>query len=369
MNVVSKRRPTEDVVTNPASEDGRLWHFGLDGDKPHVHPTWSEFDETFEPEKRQWVDLEPGQGDAWVDRVASLLLRLGLQMEHGANPLVPRLGHREFGRVTFRDGGLTQLDLTVYDEAAPNGESTVWLVMDDRSVVTCRGERVAGGQLSELADGGRRGVPTWAVALGLLEGVLHRQHRRLQAIQETLAGLDPLDHRGASGRALLDAVGRVRRELLQLYRRAYALHLVATRLEMCQRGEWPSEESQAERDALREQTTSLLERIEATRADAAFAAEMHVAMGDFDSNEAMKWLTIVSTAALPLVLVTAYYGMNFGSVLMPELESARWLHNMQFGGALWFLTVVGGAFLRSRLGSWSPARWRRRRRRGGDAPR
>jgi hypothetical protein len=369
MSVVSQRRPSEAAGSEMSAADGRLWHFGLDGEavRPHVHPTWDEFEGRLRPERPQWVDLEPGVGDGWRDRIDGLLSRLGLDVGGETRTGGSLLARREFGRTTFAERAVTRLDLTVYDDGASGGESTVWLLMNDRSVVTCRGERVAGERLSELADGDARGVPPWAVALGLLEGVLQRQHRRLQGVQETLAGLDPLDHRGVRSRALLSAVGRVRRDLLQLYRRAYALHLVATRLEMCRRSEWP-EASQSERVALREQTTSLLERIEATRADAAFAAEMHVAMGDFDSNEAMKWLTIVSTAALPLVLVTAYFGMNFDRRYMPELDSGAWLSGLRWGGALWFLAVVGGALLRSSLGGWHPKSWRRRRS-GGEGSR
>jgi Mg2+ and Co2+ transporter CorA len=282
-----------------------------------------------------------------------LLGRLAMPSDGRAGLACSLLGAHEFARVTYAEGAVTRIDLDLADDAVTGDEPPLWLVMNDRSVVTWHGERVAGTTVSELATGGAP-VRPWTVALGMLESVLHRHHARLQHIQATLAGLDPLDHRALRHRALLDAVGRVRRELLQLYRRASALHLVATRLEVCRRAEWPPE-SQPAREALREQTTNLLERIEATRADAAFAAEMHVARQDMDSNEAMKWLTVVSTAALPLVLVSAYYGMNFNEALMPELDSGPWLRGLRWSGAAWFVLVVGVALGRSLLGSFNPA--------------
>jgi Mg2+ and Co2+ transporter CorA len=176
--------------------------------------------------------------------------------------------------------------------------------------------------------------------------------------REREGGSSPLGAAAATPTASgwLARVGGLRARLLGLYKSASGLDLVAGRLAVCQRHEWPPS-SQEERTALREETTSLLERIEATRADAAFAAEMCVARGDFESNQVMKVLSIVSTALLPLTILTAYYGMNFDRSVMPELDSGDALLFWRRLSAGWVGLVLAHATVSSLAGSGNPFDW------------
>lgn len=82
------------------------------------------------------------------------------------------------------------------------------------------------------------------------------------------------------------------------------------------------------------------ELIEAAREMVSDLMESHLAAASYRLNEAMKVLTMISTAVLPMTLVAGVYGMNFKHI--PELE---WLYGYPFALGLMALTAIASLIL------------------------
>lgn len=83
--------------------------------------------------------------------------------------------------------------------------------------------------------------------------------------------------------------------------------------------------------------------LDAFRDEVASLLELHLAVTSNRMNEVIKRLTVIATVALPLTVVTSYYGMNF------PLPEYRWAHSEWYAlGLLGATGLATWAYLRAR---------------------
>ncbi len=96
--------------------------------------------------------------------------------------------------------------------------------------------------------------------------------------------------------------------------------------------EWPSTESQAERDSLRVRARDVIEHIERVLGHAhrlgattESAVQMHYAALGHRTNNIMRVLTALTAVFLPLNLITGIFGMNFDSLPLIHSATGIWV--------------------------------------------
>jgi len=123
---------------------------------------------------------------------------------------------------------------------------------------------------------------------------------------------------GDSGRQTLDAIRRLKRELLYLRRAVWPLRDVLSEL---LRGESPllsAETLPYVRDVY-DHTVQILDATETYREMMGSLVDVYLSGVNQRTNEVMKVLTMIATLFIPLTFIVGIYGMNFS--WMPEL---RW---------------------------------------------
>lgn len=131
-------------------------------------------------------------------------------------------------------------------------------------------------------------------------------------------------------RSMLQAVYRLKRDLLNVRRAVWPLREVISQLQHAD----PALVAPATQIYLRdvyEHTVTVMETVETYRDVVAGLIDIYLSSISNRTNEVMKVLTIISTIFMPLAFLTGLYGMNFD--YMPEL---RWRYGypMVWGIAL-----------------------------------
>jgi len=168
--------------------------------------------------------------------------------------------------------------------------------------------------------------------------ILGRAESRSAHIEERILA-------GAAGGEILTELVHLRRSLLHL-RRVITAQRDATNLLTHQGPPLVSDRARVYFRDVVDRYQRILETIEVQREVVNGARDTYLGMTSSRANEIMKTLTLIATIALPLMLVSSHYGMNFKN--MPELA---WRY-----GYLWALglmtCIAGGMYYYFRRKKW-----------------
>ncbi len=268
--------------------------------------------------------LEELQGIAGEYGIPASIVQDCLDPEH-----LPK--HERFGDTTF-------LILRVYDQAAPEGASTVQeltrkiaiFFRDDVALTIHRVDLPLLAGLRERFGTPGAGCGPLALLAALGNGVLDTYEKPLQQAE------DVLDH---YEEGLFSP--RLKNPSLQ------RIHLLKRRVSLIKRMLWQShgviqrltpigERSQSVYQDLKENAESYHFWADQLHEEIQNLLSMHVALSSHRTNEVMRVLTIFSAFFLPLTFIVGVYGMNFE--FMPELHR-RW----GYPGILALMALISAA--------------------------
>jgi zinc transporter len=254
--------------------------------------------------------------------------------EDGRNVLVDK---ETRVRTQLFPGGFAALlgDLRYDFDADPEGFSALRVYVDARMMITCRQHRLRSvDRLRRRLQAEERVDTPMDLFVQLLDELVEAPERIAAELAETVEKAEDEILAGRS-KAQASELGRVRRLLVRLRR-----HVGANRSALV-----PLRDRALElrSDEQRQQLRELVERLDAVSQDMDLVTErarllQEEIAGQLNeaTNRNLYVLSIVTTAVLPITLITGVFGMNVGG--LPFLDSR---HGFGFVMLAMALTVVG----------------------------
>ncbi|MCE1184764.1 MAG: transporter [Rhodocyclales bacterium] len=213
----------------------------------------------------------------------------------------------------------------LYDfDFEPSQISTLWMYVDQRTVITARLQPLRSiDRLRAAVRGGETFVSTVALLVHLLRDqadvlvqIVRSGTQRVDEVEDTL-----LADRPGRGRALL---GSLRRVLVRL-RRLLAPEPGALFRLLNQPPDWIPEEDVQELRHSTEEFSAVLADTAALQERIKLLQEEIAAKVNEETNRSVFVLTMVTVMALPINLIAGLLGMNVGGIPLAEHPEGFWI--------------------------------------------
>jgi magnesium transporter len=263
-----------------------------------------------------WINVDGVSDPALLERLGECFGIHALAMEDVMS-VVQRPKAEDYGDHLF-----LVIKMLTYDEREARVVPEQVSLVVGRNFLLSFQEGIAGDVFQLIRDRLRAGrgrirkMGADYLAYSLLDAVVDGYFIILEKLGERIDGLEEEMMR-EDGKAAMDQVYRLKRELLFLHKAVWPLREVIATL---QRRESPliSESTAPYLRDVYDHLVQVIDTIEIYRDILSEMLSTHLTAVSYRLNEVMKVLTVIATIFMPLTFLAGVYGMNFRH--MPELE-------------------------------------------------